>query len=67
MQVFGELEYIFGCIKITFIVMLIMLMLILGIMKRELLDSATVYNTDSTKARADAYYTQTIGSRCRFL
>ncbi|KAL5324908.1 hypothetical protein ACEPPN_006027 [Leptodophora sp. 'Broadleaf-Isolate-01'] len=62
-RVFGELEYIFGCIKITFIVMLIMLMLILGIMKRELLDSATVYNTDSTKARADAYYTQTIGSR----
>ncbi|KAK0105446.1 hypothetical protein ONS96_004833 [Cadophora gregata f. sp. sojae] len=46
-RVFGELEYVFGCIKITFIVMLITLMLILGIMK----------------PRADAYYTQTIGSR----
>lgn len=34
-QVFGELEYVFGCFKIIFIVMLIMLMLILGIMKRK--------------------------------
>jgi hypothetical protein len=34
-KVFGELEYIFGCIKITFISMLIVLMLIIDVMKRE--------------------------------
>ncbi|PMD57773.1 amino acid transporter-like protein [Hyaloscypha bicolor E] len=32
-KVFGELEYIFGCIKITFISMLIVLMLIIDVMK----------------------------------
>ncbi|KAI9046855.1 hypothetical protein LZ554_008934 [Drepanopeziza brunnea f. sp. 'monogermtubi'] len=46
-KVFGELEYIFGCFKIIFIVMLIMMMLVLGIMR----------------PRADAYYSQVIGSR----
>ena len=34
LQVFGELEYIFGCIKIIFISMLIFLMLILATMQR---------------------------------
>ena len=34
-KVFGELEYVFGSIKLTFIVILIILMLILDIMKRE--------------------------------
>jgi amino acid transporter len=33
--VFGELEYVFGSIKMAFISMLIVLMLILDTMKRE--------------------------------
>lgn len=37
MEYFGELEYIVGCIKITFISMLIIMMLILNLMKRECL------------------------------
>ncbi|KAE9365145.1 putative proline-specific permease [Stipitochalara longipes BDJ] len=32
-KVFGELEYFFGCIKITFITMLVVLMLIIDVMK----------------------------------
>ena len=34
-KVFGELEYVFGSIKLTFIVMLIVLMLILDNMQRK--------------------------------
>ena len=34
-QVYGELEYLIGCFKITFITMLILLMFILDVMKRK--------------------------------
>lgn len=34
-QIYGELEYIFGCIKLTFICMLIVLMLIFSVMTRK--------------------------------
>jgi amino acid transporter len=33
-QVFGELDYVFGCMKLTFITMLIVMMLILNTMQR---------------------------------
>jgi amino acid permease len=33
-QYFGEFEYVFGCFKLTFIVMLILLMVILDTIKR---------------------------------
>ncbi|KUJ09209.1 proline-specific permease [Mollisia scopiformis] len=46
-KVFGQLEYIFGTIKLTFISMLIVMMLIL----------------DAMKPRADAYYTETLGTK----
>ncbi|RDW92329.1 proline-specific permease [Coleophoma crateriformis] len=44
---FGELEYIFGCIKLTFITMLIVMMLILDIMT----------------PRSNAYYKTPIGTK----
>ncbi|KAL3422348.1 amino acid permease [Phlyctema vagabunda] len=44
---FGNLEYIFGCIKLIFIIMLIVMMLILSIMT----------------PRPNAYYTKPIGSK----
>jgi len=34
-QVFGELEYVFGCLKLMFITLLIVLMLILSTMNRK--------------------------------
>lgn len=46
-KVFGELEYVFGCIKLIFITMLIMLMLVIDVMK----------------PRSNAYYTQSLGSK----
>lgn len=44
---FGELEYVFGSLKLAFISMLIVMMVIL----------------DTIKPRADAYYTQPIGTK----
>jgi len=35
LQVFGELEYVFGSIKLMFITMVIVMMLILDVMKRK--------------------------------
>ncbi|KAK4136244.1 proline-specific permease [Trichocladium antarcticum] len=46
-RVFGELEYIFGCFKLTFITMLIIFMFILSIIQ----------------PRGNAYYTETLGTR----
>jgi amino acid transporter len=46
-RVFGELEYVFGCIKITFITMLILLLFVLDIMK----------------PRAEARYDEPIGTK----
>ncbi|GFF64740.1 hypothetical protein CNMCM6069_005571 [Aspergillus lentulus] len=44
---FGELEYIIGCIKITFISMLTVMMLVLNVMK----------------PRSNAYYSQPLGTK----
>ncbi|KAK4108134.1 amino acid transporter-like protein [Canariomyces notabilis] len=46
-RVFGELEYVFGCFKLMFITMLIMLMFFLSIIQ----------------PRADAYYSEPPGTR----
>ncbi|KAK4237233.1 hypothetical protein C8A03DRAFT_16205 [Achaetomium macrosporum] len=46
-RVFGELEYIFGCIKLIFITMLIVFMFFLSIIQ----------------PRGDAYYTEPLGTR----
>ncbi|KAK3384730.1 amino acid transporter [Podospora didyma] len=46
-RVFGELEYVFGCFKIIFIIMLIVLMLVISTME----------------PRANAYYKQPISTR----
>jgi amino acid transporter len=67
-QVFGELEYVFGSIKLMFITMLIVMMLILDVMKREcqMLYIHPLWLTGLPEsARADAYYTQTLGSKCK--
>jgi yeast amino acid transporter len=68
LQVFGELEYVFGSIKLMFITMIIVMMLILDVMKRkfQLLYLPHLWLTSlSEPARADAYYTQTLGSKCK--
>ncbi|KAH6684577.1 proline-specific permease [Halenospora varia] len=44
---FGEFEYVFGCLKITFITMLILLMVVL----------------DTMKPRENSYYDQVIGAK----
>ncbi|KAH8812741.1 proline-specific permease [Xylogone sp. PMI_703] len=44
---FGELEYIFGCFKLIFIIMVIMMMLIIDVMK----------------PRSDAYYTHVLSTK----
>ncbi|PGH11512.1 hypothetical protein AJ80_07078 [Polytolypa hystricis UAMH7299] len=44
---YGELEYVFGCVKLIFIVLLIVMMLILDVMQ----------------PRSDAYYDQPIGTK----
>ncbi|KAK3319967.1 putative amino acid transporter, partial [Cercophora scortea] len=46
-RVFGELEYVFGCFKLIFICMLIVLMLVLSTMQ----------------PRAGAYYTEPLGTK----
>ncbi|AEO67777.1 uncharacterized protein THITE_2049540, partial [Thermothielavioides terrestris NRRL 8126] len=46
-QVFGELEYIFGCFKLMFITLLIVLMFFLSIIQ----------------PRSDAYYSEPLGTR----
>lgn len=46
-RIYGELEYIFGCIKLTFICMLIVLMLIFSVMT----------------PRSNAYYTEAPGTK----
>ncbi|KAF7158163.1 hypothetical protein CNMCM5623_002829 [Aspergillus felis] len=46
---FGELEYIVGCIKITFISMMTVMMLVLNVMN----------------PRSNAYYSQPLGTKCK--
>ncbi|KAK4124224.1 amino acid transporter [Parathielavia appendiculata] len=46
-RVFGELEYIFGCLKLVFITTLIMMMFLLSVIR----------------PRGDAYYTEPLGTR----
>jgi len=46
-RVYGELEYIFGCLKLSFITMLIVMMLVL----------------DTMQPRANAYYDQPLGTK----
>jgi len=48
MKVFGELEYLFGTLKLTFITMLIVMMLVLDTMKREYYP-VTNFNQGSNK------------------
>lgn len=65
-QIYGQMEYMFGCIKMTFIVFLIVLMFILGVMKRKdlrplYLAPLTIWGT----ARANAYYHETLGTKCK--
>ena len=41
-QVYGELEYLIGCFKLTFITMLILLMFVLDVMKRKNFRARTI-------------------------
>ena len=62
---FGELEYVFGSIKMIFITMVILLMLILDTMKRESFTHCMVPLTDPLIARSNAYYSEPIGTQCK--
>jgi amino acid permease len=63
---FGELEYVFGSIKLAFICLLIVLMLILDNMKRMYctFDALAKGNADTLTAGPHAYYDEAPGTKC---
>jgi amino acid transporter len=67
-QYYGELEYIFGSLKLTFIVVLIVMMLILNTMERKspfvIVSSRPNADQNTIAARANAYYQEPLGSKC---
>jgi amino acid transporter len=66
MQYFGEFEYVFGCFKLTFIVMLIVLMVCLDTIKRTYQRFKLYYLIQANNfgtARKGAYYDQVVGPK----
>jgi amino acid permease len=65
-QYFGEFEYVFGCFKLTFIVMLIVLMVCLDTIKRTYQTFRPYHLIHADKdgtARKHAYYDQVVGPK----